>query len=129
MSMQQQQEQPSPVSVNPQSFSTIHPSSHASIGPVIAVLVVIVILGIAAVMIGRMCSGRRILGYGQYDIEGWAETKCSTCIDGRIAPSPPPPPPPLPQPPASTDTSSPPPPPLRDSDNATSEEEETAAAS
>ncbi|CAN0922199.1 hypothetical protein LINGRAHAP2_LOCUS32974 [Linum grandiflorum] len=75
------------------------------------------ILGIAAVMIGRMCSGRRILGYGQYDIEGWAETKCSTCIDGRITPSPPPPRPPTP--PAAAD----PPPPLGDSDNAASHDD------
>ncbi|OMO74880.1 hypothetical protein COLO4_26446 [Corchorus olitorius] len=65
-------------------------AAHASIGPVIAVLVVIVILGILAGMIGRLCTGRKIMGYGQYDIESWFETKFSSCIDGRIY-SPPPP--------------------------------------
>jgi hypothetical protein len=24
------------------------------------------------------------MGHGQYDLESWAERKCSTCIDGRI---------------------------------------------
>ncbi|XP_050236760.1 uncharacterized protein LOC126686657 [Mercurialis annua] len=60
-------------------------STHGSVGPVIAVLVVIMILGVVAVIIGRVCSGRRILGYGRYDLESWAESKCSSCIDGRIS--------------------------------------------
>ncbi|KAL1344149.1 hypothetical protein HN51_018030 [Arachis hypogaea] len=59
-------------------------SEHDSVGPVVGVLVVVIVLGVIAVMIGRLCSGRRIMGYGQYDIESWAERKCSTCIDGRI---------------------------------------------
>lgn len=74
---QQQQEQPPPMSV------TQH-SPHESIGPVIGVLVVVIVLGVIAVMIGRLCSGRRIMGHGQYDVESWAERKCSSCIDGRI---------------------------------------------
>ncbi|EEF52462.1 uncharacterized protein LOC8260874 [Ricinus communis] len=76
-------QQPPAVTVAQEPFST-H-STHGSIGPLIVVLVVIMILGVLAVMIGRLCSGRRILGYGQYDIESWAETKCASCIDGRIS--------------------------------------------
>ncbi|KAF9608667.1 hypothetical protein IFM89_010451 [Coptis chinensis] len=60
-------------------------SSHGSYGPFIAVILVITILGILAVIVGRLCSGRRIFGYGpHYDFESWIETKCSSCIDGRI---------------------------------------------
>lgn len=61
-------------------------SPHGSIGAVVAVLVVVIILGVVAVVIGRLCSGRSIMGYGHYDLESWAETKCSSCIDGRINP-------------------------------------------
>lgn len=81
-------QQPPPMSVTPQSFNTY--STHASIGPAIAVLVVIMVFGVLAVMVGRLCSGRRIMGYGQYDMESWAEVKCSSCIDGRISPLAPP---------------------------------------
>ncbi|KDP38399.1 hypothetical protein JCGZ_04324 [Jatropha curcas] len=91
-------QQPPAVTVGQEPFHTL--STHTTIGPVIAVLIVIMILGIVAVMIGRICSGRRILGYGQYDIESWAETKCSSCIDGRISPS-------LPRPPNVFATSAP----------------------
>ncbi|TKY75102.1 hypothetical protein E2542_SST03868 [Spatholobus suberectus] len=77
MPMYQQQEQPPPASV-------AHQSPHESVGPVVGVLVVIIVLGVIAVMIGRLCSGRRIMGHGQYDVENWAERKCSSCIDGRI---------------------------------------------
>ncbi|XAR72875.1 hypothetical protein NMG60_11019658 [Bertholletia excelsa] len=77
-------------------------SGHGSIGPFIAVLAVISILGAVAVMIGRLCSGRRIMGYGQFDVEGWIENKCASCIDGRVEP----PAPSLPQRPAAESTSS-----------------------
>ncbi|KAK6256654.1 hypothetical protein QUC31_000113 [Theobroma cacao] len=80
-------QQPPPVTVT-QPYNS-HATTHASIGPVIAVLLVIIILGILAGMIGRLCTGRKIMGYGQYDIESWIETKCSSCIDGRIYPPPP----------------------------------------
>lgn len=83
---QQQQQQPPPLPVTQQA-RTAH-SGHGSVGPVIAVLAVITILGVIAGMIGRLCSGRRILGHGQYDVEGWLERKCSSCIDGRIDPRP-----------------------------------------
>ncbi|KAJ6722478.1 hypothetical protein OIU74_007134 [Salix koriyanagi] len=83
MSMPSDQ-QPPPVSITPQSFGA-H-STHTSIGPFIAVLVVTMLLGVLAVMVGRLCSGRRIMGYGQFDMESWAEGKCSSCIDGRISP-------------------------------------------
>jgi hypothetical protein len=32
------------------------------------------------------------MGYGEYDIESWVETKCSSCVGGRVVPPPPPPP-------------------------------------
>ena len=80
--MYQQQQQPPPVTVAQQSYNGV--SEHDSVGPVVGVLVVVIVLGVIAVMIGRLCTGRRIMGYGQYDIESWAERKCSTCIDGRI---------------------------------------------
>ncbi|KAK6939556.1 hypothetical protein RJ641_029087 [Dillenia turbinata] len=58
-----------------------------SIGALIAVLAMILILGIIAGVIGRLCSGRRtIMGHGPYDLESWAETTFSSCIDGRINP-------------------------------------------
>lgn len=82
--------QPPPVSVTQQDYTT-H-SGHGSVGPVIAVLAVITILGVIAGMVGRLCSGRRVMGHGQYyDFEAWLERKCSSCIDGRIGPPSPPP--------------------------------------
>ncbi|KAA0031279.1 type IV secretion system protein virB10-like [Cucumis melo var. makuwa] len=70
-------------------------SSHASVGPLIAVLAVISILGVIAGMIGRLCSGRPVFGYGaHYDVEDWVEKKCASCLDGSLDPPPPPPPPP-----------------------------------
>ncbi|KAK7362674.1 hypothetical protein VNO77_04794 [Canavalia gladiata] len=80
-----------PTEVTQQAYTT-H-SGHGSVGPVIAVLAVITVLGVIAGMIGRLCSGRRVMGHGEYDFETWVETKCSSCVDGRIAPPPPPPPP------------------------------------
>ncbi|KAK3024543.1 hypothetical protein RJ639_043735 [Escallonia herrerae] len=78
--------------VNQQDY-TAH-SGHGSVGPVIAVLAVISILSAVAVMIGRLCSGRRIMGHGQYDFESWVETKCASCLDGHVGHPPPLPPPP-----------------------------------
>nr|DAD41176.1 TPA_asm: hypothetical protein HUJ06_015499 [Nelumbo nucifera] len=86
MSMPLEQQQPPPMTANQQAFNSY--SSHGSIGPVIAVLALITILGVVAGMIGRLCSGRRIMGHGEYDIEEWLETKCASCIDGRIDPPP-----------------------------------------
>ncbi|CAL0331343.1 unnamed protein product [Lupinus luteus] len=91
-----QQLLPPPIEVTHQAY-TIH-SSHGSVGPVIAVLAVITFLGVIAAMVGRLCSGRRVMGYGDYDIERWVETKCSSCVDGRITPSHPPPRPASPPP-------------------------------
>ncbi|WCJ35365.1 hypothetical protein M5689_016626 [Euphorbia peplus] len=95
MSLQVTQQVPPAVTITQDSFVT-NSTSHGAIGPVIAVLVVIMVLGIIAVMIGRVCSGRRIFGYGQYDIESWAEAHCGACIDGRLTPPRPPAPPPPP---------------------------------
>lgn len=77
-------QQPPPVTVAEQAY-TAH-AGHGSVGPVIAVLAVITMLGVIAGMIGRLCSGRRIMGHGQYDFEGWVERKCSSCLDGNIDP-------------------------------------------
>lgn len=85
--LQQQQPPPPPPGVLTQQAYTAH-SGHGSVGPVIAVLAVITILGVIAGMIGRLCSGRSIMGHGQYDVEGWVERKCSSCIDGRVDPRP-----------------------------------------
>ncbi|XP_041010116.1 uncharacterized protein LOC121254218 [Juglans microcarpa x Juglans regia] len=73
-----------PLAVTQEAY-TAH-SGHGSVGPVIAVLAVITILGLIAGMIGRICSGRPIMGHGQYDFESWIERKCSSCLDGRIDP-------------------------------------------
>lgn len=92
-----QQQLPPPMFMGQQAYSDR--PGHGSVGPVIAVLAVIAVLGAIAVMIGRLCSGRRIMGRGQYDFEGWVETKCASCIDGRVDPIPRPvtvaPPPPV----------------------------------
>ncbi|KAK7346001.1 hypothetical protein VNO80_20514 [Phaseolus coccineus] len=82
-------QQPPSIEISQQAYRT-H-SDHGSVGPVIAVLAVITVLGVIAGMIGRLCSGRRVMGHGEYDVETWIETKCSSCVDGRIAPPPPPP--------------------------------------
>ncbi|XP_058215273.1 uncharacterized protein LOC131326496 [Rhododendron vialii] len=95
---QQQPPPPPPLEVTQQAYTS--QSGHGSIGPVIGVLAVITILGAIAVMIGRLCSGRRIMGHGQYDFEGWVEAKCGSCIDGRVDPPTPPHRPPPRQPPS-----------------------------
>lgn len=82
----EQHQPPPPISITQHAYSS-H-SGTGSIGPVIAVLAVITILGVVAGVIGRLCSGRRIMGYGQYDFEGWIERKCSSCIDGSVEPPP-----------------------------------------
>ncbi|GLJ28606.1 hypothetical protein SUGI_0563690 [Cryptomeria japonica] len=58
--------------------------SRGSVGPLIVVLAVITILGVAAGMVGRMCAGRRFRRDREYDFEGWIERKCATCIDGSL---------------------------------------------
>ncbi|CAK9150797.1 unnamed protein product [Ilex paraguariensis] len=91
-----EQQQPPPIAETTQQAYTAH-SGHGSVGPVIAVLAVITILvlavitilGAIAIVIGRLCSGRRIMGRGRYDFEGWVETKFSSCLDGRVDPPPP----------------------------------------
>ncbi|CAN8284428.1 unnamed protein product [Cochlearia groenlandica] len=68
-------------------------SGHSSsVGPFIAVLIIVIFLCILATVIGRLCSGKTIMGYGDYDMERWAETRCSSCIDGHIFPTRPSPP-------------------------------------
>lgn len=84
---QQQQQQQSPP---PPVYEVVSRSSGGgSYGPVIGVIAVIAVLGVIAGIVGRLCSGRRIFGYG-YDFEGWIERKCASCIDGRVELRPPP---------------------------------------
>ncbi|XP_020595710.1 uncharacterized protein LOC110035763 [Phalaenopsis equestris] len=81
MSYQQQMfSPPPPANAYPSQYHS--KDSWGSIGPVIGVLAVITVLGIIAGVIGRLCSGRRIVGLGQYDFQGWIERKCASCIDG-----------------------------------------------
>ncbi|KAE8698637.1 Peptidyl-prolyl cis-trans isomerase / cyclophilin-40 (CYP40) / rotamase isoform 1 [Hibiscus syriacus] len=87
MSTPLEQLQPPPTGATQQ--ANTDNTSHGSVGPVIAVLAVITILGVIAGMIGRLCSGRPIMGHGHYDFEGWVERKCSSCIDGSMDPPPP----------------------------------------
>lgn len=80
----QQQQQPPPMAMATEQAYSAH-TGHGSVGPVIGVLAVITILGAIAVMVGRLCSGRGIFGHGpRYDFESWVETKCSSCVDGRV---------------------------------------------
>lgn len=92
MPLDQQVIQPPPPYLNEQ-VSASH-SGFGRVGPLIAVLAVVTILGVLAGMLGRLCSGRTVMGYGNYGFEEWIERKCASCIDGRISPPPPPPPPP-----------------------------------
>lgn len=82
MSTPLEQQQPPLVGTTQEAY-TAH-TGHGSVGPVIAVVAVITILGIIAGMIGRLCSGRPIMGHGHYDFEGWVERKCSSCLDGTV---------------------------------------------
>lgn len=64
------------------SYSNSH---DGSIGLVIGVVIGVIIIGIISIVVGRLCSGRRVMGFeGEFDLERWAETKCSSCIDGRL---------------------------------------------
>ncbi|XP_022860930.1 uncharacterized protein LOC111381382 [Olea europaea var. sylvestris] len=76
--------QPPPMAVMAQQAAYTAHSGHGSVGPVIGILAVITILCALSVMIGRLCSGRRVMGYQGYDLERWVETKCSSCIDGSF---------------------------------------------
>ncbi|KAK4771002.1 hypothetical protein SAY87_031534 [Trapa incisa] len=59
---------------------------HGSVGMFVGMLVMVVLLGVIAAAIGYFCSGSGRMGIREYgiDIEGWAERKCSSCIDGKI---------------------------------------------
>ncbi|KAK4768712.1 hypothetical protein SAY87_003853 [Trapa incisa] len=79
--------QPPPLAIVQPNYTphTVEPQSHSSLVPLVAVLVVVSVLGVVAAVVGRLCTGKRIMGYGhKYDMESWAENKCSSCIDGRI---------------------------------------------
>ncbi|KAG0498753.1 hypothetical protein HPP92_003444 [Vanilla planifolia] len=70
------------------------PSSHTgrgSIGPLIGVLAVVAVLGIVSCVVGRLCSGRRIVGIGRFNVDGWIGRNCASCVDGRLGFPPPPP--------------------------------------
>ncbi|KAK5839740.1 hypothetical protein PVK06_008573 [Gossypium arboreum] len=76
-------QQPPPVTETQQPYNSSS-TSHASFGPVIAVLLEILILGIVAGTMARLCIGRKFIGEGEYESEGWIERKCPSCVDSRI---------------------------------------------
>ncbi|XP_019165698.1 PREDICTED: uncharacterized protein LOC109161662 [Ipomoea nil] len=111
-------QQPPPMVMEQQVYASR--TAHGSVGPVIGVLAVIAVLGAIAVMIGRLCSGRRIMGRAHYDFESWVETKCASCIDGRLDPPP--------RPAAATQGGGAPPPPPPEAEEAPQESKEEGAA-
>lgn len=58
--------------------------SNGSVGPVLAVLSVITILGVIACVLGRICAGRLFTADSKYDCVGWMERRCSSCLDGDL---------------------------------------------
>ncbi|KAI4321017.1 hypothetical protein MLD38_034441 [Melastoma candidum] len=86
------EQQPSPpFMVNtPQPHGYTDPATHTSIAPFVGILLAVVVLGVAAVVVGRLCSGGRLRTsadrayLAKYDMERWAERRCSSCIDGRL---------------------------------------------
>ncbi|XP_050383402.1 uncharacterized protein LOC126800162 [Argentina anserina] len=75
--------------------------THRSIETLVVVLAVITIAGVIAGFVARLCGGRHLGDSGEYDIEGWVEKKCRSCIDSGL---PPPQPSPQPKPPATEET-------------------------
>lgn len=76
---QQQQQQLPPIQTTQQAYT-----AHSGRGPgglIIGVLAMITILGALVVMIGSLCSGRKVNGNLQYDIEGWVETSINIYIE------------------------------------------------
>ncbi|PRQ44663.1 hypothetical protein RchiOBHm_Chr3g0481701 [Rosa chinensis] len=67
-----------------------------SIETLVVVLAVITIVGVLAGFVARLCGGRHLGDNGEYDIEGWVEKKCRSCIDGGVPPQPTPAPQPKP---------------------------------
>lgn len=81
-------EQQPPPTPRPHEYDPSATQIHASIAPFVCIFVAVVVLGMAAVAVGRVCSGKRKTSgscyQGKYDMERWAESKCSSCIEGRI---------------------------------------------
>ncbi|GAB2222522.1 hypothetical protein Droror1_Dr00016640 [Drosera rotundifolia] len=75
---------PPPMVVSEQHSYAAVDSNQGSVGPVIGVLVAILILGVVAAMIGRLLSGRSIMGYGgHFDVDAWMDSKFSSCLDSH----------------------------------------------
>ncbi|KAI5060351.1 hypothetical protein GOP47_0024771 [Adiantum capillus-veneris] len=83
---------------------------NGTVGPLFVVLAIIIVLGVVAGFIGRVCAGRHWGGDTQYDFEGWVEKRCASCIDGDIEAPPPLPPPPEKPPDATPPADAAPPP-------------------
>eukprot|EP00249_Psilotum_nudum_P015132 c25180_g2_i1 orf=662-1228(+) len=66
------------------SYSPSGSHSNGSIGMLFVVLVVIIILGLLAGFLARICGGRHFAGNIEYDFEGWVERTCASCIDGYM---------------------------------------------
>ncbi|GMH20151.1 hypothetical protein Nepgr_021992 [Nepenthes gracilis] len=58
---------------------------HRSIETLVVILAVITIVGVIAGIIARVCGGRHLGGNGEYDMEGWVEKNCRSCIDGSVS--------------------------------------------
>eukprot|EP00249_Psilotum_nudum_P011877 c23441_g2_i1 orf=573-1055(-) len=65
-------------------YQTSGSHSGGAIGPLFVVLAIIVILGVVAGLVSRVCSGRHWGGDTEYDFEGWVEHRCASCIDGDV---------------------------------------------
>eukprot|EP00249_Psilotum_nudum_P015130 c25180_g1_i1 orf=588-1166(+) len=69
------------------SYSPSGSHSNGSIGMLFVVLVVIIVLGLLAGVVARICGGRHFAGNIEYDFEGWVERTCASCIDGSMPPT------------------------------------------
>lgn len=84
--LQQQQQQQQQAALIYQNAVANNGGSHSngSVGPVLAVLSVITILGVIACVLGRICAGRLFSANSKYDCVGWMERRCASCIDGDL---------------------------------------------
>ncbi|CAL9775109.1 unnamed protein product [Musa acuminata subsp. burmannicoides] len=65
-------------------------STWHSVETLVVVLAAITMAAVIAGVFARACGGRHLVGGGDRDVEGWVEQKCSSCLDGGVAPPPPP---------------------------------------
>lgn len=83
LQQQQQQQEAALIYQNAVANNGVSHSS-GSVGPVLAVLSVITILGVIACVLGRICAGRLFSANSKYDCVGWMERRCASCLDGDL---------------------------------------------